>query len=190
MNKFKRLLAGVLSAALALTLAACGAAKPEDTVKTSLDALIAGDLKTATAAFDTNGQDTLNDDDKEFQDVAKAIFSKMTYSVKETKVDGDTATVKAEIQAADMEAVMQSVVQELMQLALSNPNMSEDEMTAKTAELLTNGVKSATEKKTSTVDITLKKAGEKWQIQSSDDLLDALTGGLNSLSDALGGTSK
>ena len=186
----RRSLAAILALIMAVALAACGAAKPEDTVKKGLDALKAGDRETALSCFDSKAGETLDSEESE-KGPEDLLYSKMSYTIKDVQADKDTATVKTEIETLDMNKVLEKAMTELMQLAMGNiggQDMSEAEMTAKTEEILLKYMKETTDKSVKTVDVQLKLDKDAWQIQTSDELMDALTGGLGSLGSALGGT--
>lgn len=189
----RRLITAGLALVMTVALAACGAAKPEDTVKKGLDALKAGDRNTALSCFDNKARETLDSEESE-KEPEDLLYSKMSYTIKDIQTDKDTATVKTEIETLDMNKVLEKAMTELMQLAMRNiggdgQEMSEAEMTAKTEEILLKYMKETTDKSVKTVDIQLKLEKDAWQIQASDELMDALTGGLGSLGSALGGTA-
>lgn len=164
----RRSLAAILALIMAVALAACGAAKPEDTVKKGLDALKAGDRNTALSCFDSKAKETLESEESE-KEPEDLLYSKMSYTIKDVQTDKDTATVKTEIETLDMSKVLEKAMTELMQLAMGNiggdgQDMSEAEMTAKTEEILLKYMKETTDKSVKTVDIQLKLEKNAWQI--------------------------
>lgn len=192
-ESIRRLLTGILGLTMVVTLAACDAAKPEDTVQTGLDALRAGDQKTALACFDSMAKDALQGGDTA-KETEKLLYSKMTYTIKDVKTEGRTATVTTEIQALDMNLVLQKAMSELMQLAMGaidseGKTLTEAEVNAKTEEILLKYMNETTDKSIKTVDIHLKRQDDAWQIETSDELMNALTGGLGSVSNGLSGSA-
>lgn len=179
---WKKGIIGILCVALAFALAGCGQAKPEDTVKKGLDAMIAGDFDAAFTCFDGETKSTLAEDEPEAEELSKLMFSKMAYSIQDVKAEQDTAVVKTEIKALDMETVLQNVMTDVMAAALTNPDMSQEEIETQTMEKLSEQIRQTTDTKATTVDVELKLVDGNWQIQGTEELLEALTGGMTSLS--------
>lgn len=172
-------------------LSACGGEKPDTAVTNGLNAVKALDTKTMQAYFDAEGMESFEENNvsesNDQDETLKKLLSKMEYSITETKEDGDKAVVTADITAVDMKLLMGEYMQDMLGLAFSG--ISEDEMEIKAEEMMVDLFSREDNATiTTTVDFQLKKADDSWKIQLSDELLDAILGGLisygNQLNDA------
>jgi hypothetical protein len=169
---------------LVLTLVACGP-KPDETVKNFFDAAKKSDFTTMANFIKKNGnKDTFKYDDKDQEKVIKSVFSKVSYEIVSSTVDGKNATVKTKVTSLDLPKIYSKTVSDLMPslfaTSLSNPN-SEENTKNQVMQTFLNAINNPNASKTTTeVDIKLVKEDKKgWLIDPNDDLLNAMTGNFN-----------
>lgn len=171
---------------LALCFAALGCAcgepeKPEAVVSATLDALKAMDLDTVRIYMDYDGMmnESAGSVSEETQEMNRRMFSRLSYELGETEINGDTATVQVRITNVDMAKVLQAYFDELYEMAGdSEEDIAEEKMEEVLQEILE---REDNETITSDVAVSLAKKDGSWQIQTTDELSDALTGGFFSL---------
>ena len=98
---------------------------------------------------------------------------KLSFSIKESKKDGDTVTISAVITAVDLEQVL-----------LSLPESVNSQETAREA-LLAALQKEDVPRKDFSVEVLLVQQDGKWVVRMTRDLADALLGGYYSILDKL-----
>lgn len=178
----KKLAALLLALCFAVFACSCGASPdPKNAVSAALDALKAMDLDTVRQYMDYDGM--MNESEgsasEETEEMNRQMFSRLSYHLGETKVDGDTATVQAKITNMDMAKVLQAYFDELYNMAGdSDENISDEKMEEVLREILG---REDNETVTNEVTIKLAKKDGGWQIQATDELANALTGGFFSL---------
>lgn len=202
--KMKKLLSAMLLLVMSLSLSACSglneaavpvdeyfkAAKTLDTV--AMEKQI---LPTNTEGIEKNKELLQAEDDpfsKLFVDFMKDKAKKMTYSIKETKVDGDKATITVDTKYVDagplLKAVFGDLIMKMMGSALSGGEPSEEE--AKT--MFTTVMNEQTAKfeetfKTKTIQIPVVKKDGKWYIeQVAEDMIDVASSGFVSVVSEMG----
>ncbi|NLX76753.1 MAG: DUF5105 domain-containing protein [Clostridiaceae bacterium] len=191
-KKLLTLVAVVLLFSLMLT--ACGKGEaPDEAVKNALTAVKNIDWKTVQKYFGTeelfNGSDS--GDLTEDEETLRLIFGNLDFNIISADVNKNTATVKTELTNVDMSKIFEEYFQEAMALALENAfagddTMSDEELEAQIFQLLIDLLeREGNETVTSTVDIKLSKQGNSWIIDADDEFLDAMMGGLFSLSEEL-----
>lgn len=103
---------------------------------------------------------------EKYRDIIKTNYQKMTYKIKEEEIDGDSATVTAEIEVIDYSKIMaeaETYKEENLSEFLDNGEYSED----KFIDYRLDKLKEAKEKVKYTLDLTLTKVDEEWIL---DDL--------------------
>lgn len=163
---------------------------PEGVTKIVLEANKTLDFDTLNKYSDNNGGMGSSVKEGPAKDLMTAMFGSITYSVGTAKVDGDTATVQAEITNKDQTKVLEGMIPTLMGEVLKNGGeLSPD--TDQYIVMLTEQIKQAEGTHAATVQVTLKKDGGVWKVHYDEALLDALSGGLlgsvKDLSEKLGG---
>lgn len=113
-------------------------------------------------------EETLFNSDKrdQYRDIIKTNYQKMTYKIKEEEIDGDSATVTAEIEVIDYSKIMSEAEiykEENLNEFLENGEYSE----AKFIDYRLDKLKEAKEKVKYTLDLTLTKVDKEWIL---DDL--------------------
>lgn len=192
----KKLLLPALAIITALMLTACGSSGPEKTVDNFMKSykdlnLEEGKKYVATELeedyknkIDEEG-DGLTPEDlasaegfQEFKDSFKKLTKQMKYKVTDTKVDGDNAEIKVDFTYADAsEPIMTSASEmfgQLMGLAFSGQEMTEEEAAEKMTAILFNTVTGnlkdfKAETKNSSGVIKLAKEENEWVITEFDD---------------------
>lgn len=179
----KKLLLLLVTFATLFSFTGCVASKPDVTVAKVLDAIKTWDTKTLSEFTDIDtlyadaGIDTAN------QDAANALIVTMTenltYAIISSQVNGDTAIVTVDITNTDMSVALADYVASIWSLAPNISAMSDSELTAALIELLKTAIqnnKGTTV--TNRVDVTLNKQNGEWNIVMSDELIDAIYGGM------------
>lgn len=185
----RKILSVVLAVIFMFALASCGASDPKGVVDSYMKACQKLDTEKMYEYFPGQGasieNDALGESDIDF-------FSRITYELGETSVDGDKATQKIQITTVDMATIMTELVTELTAEMLTNLGDSEFDSEAYVNELLAEKLSNPDAKLiTTTVTVNLEKNSDgKWIISSPDqnaEFLDALSGGIvNSLATTLG----
>ncbi len=195
----KKLLCVVMALAIALTLVGCGGSKPDATVKTFCDGMKKLDIKKMQSCLlDADDLDTSDFESEEmpveFLKYVKEWASKMTYKVKESKVDGDKATVTVDFKYTDasdvMGATMQDYFAKMIAAAFSGKEYSEEEMSKMLITCLEAALKEKELKKAeTTIDISLVKKDNDWKIEeASDELVNVMTSNMiGALEDMMSG---
>ncbi|HHW45606.1 MAG TPA: DUF4878 domain-containing protein [Clostridiales bacterium] len=182
----KKALAVLLVLCLCLSLTACGAEKPERAVENLLEAIKIYDQATIakylTAEELVGGTDEVDMDDEE---VFKRMFKKLSYEIKGSSTEGDTATVDVELTAIDMKEIFGTYVDQVFALTLENAfkpegeALSEEELKAKSKQVLIDLVGADDAKMvTTTVEFQLEKNEKSWKVKNNEDVADAVTGGM------------
>ena len=139
------------------------------------------DLNTVRQYMDYDGM--MNESEgsasEETEEMNRQMFSRLSYELGETKVEGDTATVQAKITNMDMAKVLQAYFDELYSMAGdSDEDIGDEKMEEVLREILS---REDNETVTNEVTVKLAKKDGGWQIQTTDELANALTGGFFSL---------
>ena len=191
MKKYSKIISLIIvMAAMVTMLAGCGEIKKaETTINNTFTALKTLDFETASEYINVDeimkSEDEENDvvslDDNIFME---NLFGKLEYEiVSSEKIDKNTVVVKTKIIAVDMKPVLSEffgqALQYAFECAFSSTQPSEEEMNKKMEEMVIECVsKEDLSMVTSEVDIKVIKADKKWKIESSEELSNALLGGL------------
>ncbi|WP_114571367.1 DUF4878 domain-containing protein [Exiguobacterium flavidum] len=189
MKKWMTLLA---AAALAL-LAGCGGPTPAETAESYLGAVKKADLEKArdlSTGENTSIEQKADDLTTEEREMFAGIFEELEYDVTKEKITGDTATVEADITNVDMAKVFGGVVQELIGDAFadafagdtpSDAEMEQKMMTLLEKELAKKDLDRVTMKTT----LQLKKVDGEWKVDTSDEVMNAVSGGFSDVANEL-----
>jgi len=183
------------SLCLLLLLNGC-AVKPEVTVSSYFDELkttISSDLDSIEIQdyFDSEVKlsdteqdlDLNNDESNEMTARYMELFQGFEYTIKESVVEGDTATVSVEIVTYPIGELLSNYVVQLLSKAFewAFSGISEEEMELRTTNLfleLSNGIEKTY---TKTIPVYLVKKDDKWLLVGGDtnyEMFNAITGGL------------
>ncbi len=175
----KKFIVVLLALIMCFGMTACSKDSPSDALK--------ADLENAKS----NPEELAEGMDEGFgEEAGKAFVEKMLdfdYKLGEEKVDGDTATVQATITTYPFGEIFTQVLTDYISQALADPNLSEDDINALMDSLMLEALKSAEKSYETTVDVTLKKGDDGWEVQEDDELANALTGGIYDLANTMAG---
>ena len=119
----------------------------------------------------------LTDEQKElYKDIIKSNYQKMTYTIKDTKEDGDEAIVTAEIEVVDYSTILSDVKLYLQEHAEEFMTNNEHDP-IKYNDYKLEKIKSAKEKVKYTIDFSLTKIDDEWQLDElTKDSKDKING--------------
>ena len=199
----KKLMCMVLAIALMVPLAGCSRASAESVVEDAIQAFQSADVDAIRQSWgntDLASSEDSAEEDAYTQQLLEPIASGLTYQITDSTEDAKagTATVTVEFTSIDMNAVFSEWMGELVSQALgyaflpAHQQPSEEELSELSIEIFCDVVENHTDDKvTNTVDIPLSLVENEWKIDTSDEVLDAMTGGmittLTSLDDTLNG---
>ena len=199
----KKLMCMVLAIALMVPLAGCSRASAESVVEDAIQAFQSADVDAIRQSWgntDLASSEDSAEEDAYTQQLLEPIASGLTYQITDSTEDAKagTATVTVEFTSIDMNAVFSEWMGELVSQALgyaflpADQQPSEEELSELSIEIFCDVVENHTDDKvTNTVDIPLSLVENEWKIDTSDEVLDAMTGGmittLTSLDDTLNG---
>jgi len=179
-----RKIAGLIVIILfAVVLTACGpkGETPEQAVTNALNAIRDYDKIAMEKYLDDDFmRENETEDDEEN---TKLLCKKLVYTIKSSSVNGDTATVKAEVTNLDMGKIMAAYMEQALQVAFANAfaeePMGDEELEARIEEIFLDLLgKEDNDTVTTTVDIKLTKGKSNWIIDSDEAFQDAVLGGL------------
>ena len=199
----KKILAVILAVVLVLGLAACGkSSAKEGTPQAALEGFLDAvkdmdfvkmqDYLTSGLSEDDLGMDELPDG---FLDMLKAWSKDLKYTIGDAKIDGDDATVHADITYTDASEIianaMTAYITEAMKLAMSGnvDSITEEEMAQLLFDCIEEETNNTKENKTADVslDFELENVDGEWKISDlPDEMLDViLSNMLSAMSDFL-----
>ncbi len=199
MKKTSKLFALLLALSLvALSFTGCFKQKPDAFVEDVLKGVQEYDEDTISTYFPDNdlesqlasgeGEDDLQLTDEQnatLKEIIKTMCTGMTYEIKETTQDGNSATVQVAITNKDLTAVMNAMLSEVFSAALASAFSSDEEMSDEAlTTLMIDSIKKnlasdSISTVTTTVDLKLIYQDKAWTIQNRDELETAIMGGFN-----------
>lgn len=194
----KKVISILLSLAMVLSLVGCSGSSPKDTVSSYLDSFKSGKVEESRQYIkettDTQAENAstkvLDNEDPEVDAAMKKAYSKLTYKILDSTVDGDKATVETEITAPNLGVIMTELIQESMPLAFASAfseNAEDDNMDELMNTMLIDKLNSKDLSMISkTVNINLVKENDTWLIEFDDDLVDGLTGNMSAIANIFG----
>ncbi|KNF10071.1 lumazine-binding domain-containing protein [Gottschalkia purinilytica] len=195
MKKLSKILSALLVLILSVfTLSGCSdKEKPTATVKDFLETFKSKNYeKVYSFVNDSESiKDKLNASNAEMPDkVSKVILDKIAdvkYEVTEEKIEKNKASVKVKLEVNDIGHALTETITEYMQTALTmafDENADEKAMEKLAEEKMLDKLNGKLDKVTKDVEIKLEKKNDKWVIEPSDDLINALTGNMKALAEA------
>ena len=161
----------LLLALCLIFMTACGTASPTDALK--------ADLENAKSSPDEIigqlGEDGFG------EEATQALVDKVLefdYQLGEEKIDGDKATVETTITTYPFGEIFTSIVGDFVTQAFANPDMTDDDASALLDQLLMDALDKADKTYSKTITIELAQEDGKWVVQESDEMSNALTGGM------------
>lgn len=161
----------LLLALCLIFMTACGTASPTDALK--------ADLENAKSSPDEIigqlGEDGFG------EEATQALVDKVLefdYQLGEEKIDGDKATVETTITTYPFGEIFTGIVADFITQAFANPDMTDDDASALLDQLLMDALDKADKTYSKTITIELAQEDGKWVVQESDEMSNALTGGM------------
>ena len=187
----KKFMCMVLTVVLLVSLAGCsGRASAESVVEDAIQAFQSADVDAIRQSWgntDLASSEDSAEEDAYTQQLLEPIASGLTYQITDSTEDAKagTATVTVEFTSIDMNAVFSEWMGELVSQALgyaflpADQQPSEEELSELSIETFCDVVENHTDDKvTNTVDIPLSLVENEWKIDTSDEVIDAMTGGM------------
>lgn len=202
----KKLVCVILALALGISAAGCGGrASAESVVEDAIQAFQSADVEAMQQYWgntDFSGNSgSSSGEDAYAQELLKKLGSGLTYEITSSAEDpkAGTATVTVAFTNMDMGAVVSEWLGSMVSQALGYAFLPEDQQPSEEElnQLYTESLNTAMEnhaedKVTRTVDISLSLEENQWKIDPSEEVVDAMMGGMmdsfSSLNEALGGT--
>lgn len=171
----------LLLALCLIFMTACGTASPTDALK--------ADLENAKSSPDEIigqlGEDGFG------EEATQALVNKVLefdYQLGEEKIDGDKATVETTITTYPFGEIFTSIVGDFVTQAFANPDMTDDDASALLDQLLMDALDKADKTYSKTITIELSQEDGEWVVQESDEMSNALTGGMLDFAAAASGS--
>jgi predicted small lipoprotein YifL len=183
---------------LAFSLSACNlfGPTPDEVATDFLTSVQKGEWEEASEYVNTDESKekikefTTSDEDVKY---IEDLIGKMSFTIGTVKEEDNKATVQSEIETVDMKIIIGTIFQEMLAeafaQAFSGEETDEEAQDEEMTKLLVEGMNEPSAKKvTNKVNIQLVKVDGDWKVEVSDELLNALTGGLSSMGEEMEGT--
>ena len=171
----------LLLALCLIFMTACGTASPTDALK--------ADLENAKSSPDEIigqlGEDGFG------EEATQALVDKVLefdYQLGEEKIDGDKATVETTITTYPFGEIFTGIVADFITQAFANPDMTDDDASALLDQLLMDALDKADKTYSKTITIELSQEDGEWVVHESDEMSNALTGGMLDFAAAASGS--
>ena len=179
----KKLIAILIVFTMLFSFAGCTSAKPDKTVSGMLEAIKSWDTAAMGGFIDINqlyaDANVASENQDQMTDILKLITQNLSYQILNTKVDGDSAVVTVSITNTDMSAAMSEYMLNIFALAFSGNYATEAELETAAYDLLKTSIQNNKSKTvTNQVDVQLTKQDKDWVVTMSDELTDAIFGGM------------
>ncbi len=165
---------------VSLVLVACSPeASPEEVVEKAFMELKNSNIE----EFRTYIVDEDDFSDEEVEESIEYLVKRIEVEVTDSNIDGDTATVTADITNINFSIVMQEFMTQAMGIAMDNAlsedPMSQEEMDSMVEDLLIEILQSEDiETVTNTTEISLEKINGKWKINYNEEIQNAIFFGI------------
>lgn len=210
-EKMKKYLSVVLALILCLTLASCGSkrASAESVVENGIKAFQSVDQEAMQQYWgDADFTDIPMDgvasgDDAYGQELLKKLASNLTYQITGSSEDegAGSATVTVEFTNVNMGVILPEWFGDMLSKSFEyaflpeDQQPSEEELSAMYMDSLNSAIDNhADDVVTNTVEITLSLVDDEWKINATEDVVDAMVGGMvssfSSLGDAFEGSQE
>ena len=201
----KKLFSIILASILVISLVGCNnstnstssakSAKPEDAVEVFLKNTENLDFNEMSKDINPDSKDTLDElkdmesDDTSLMEYFRKNAPKMTYEIKDSKVDGDNATVTVDFEYIDgtyaFEDASSKLVEEVLNQAEDEKEMTDDETQTFFSDAV-NKYESEDIFTKKTIEIDCIKKGDKWYVKDiNDDLYNVITCNYQSYFDSI-----
>lgn len=160
-------------------LTACGAPSPTDVLKADLE----NAKSSPEEIMGEIGEDGFGEEAME-QLIKKVL--EFDYELGEEKIDGETATVETTITTYPFGQMFANVVTNFITQAISSAGeMSDEDMAKLMDDLLIEELEKAEKTYKKTVSIELALEDGNWVVQETEEMSDALTGGMISFAESM-----
>ena len=167
----KKIAVVLLALMMCFALAACGTPSPSDAVAAELDvAKDDPDMFADSTAFTDAGLS------QEASDILYEKFLDFEYVIGDETIDGENATVEVTIKTYPLGDIFEDVFTSLISQIMSDPTMDVD---TAMSDLLIEKINAAEKTYEQTVTLDLVMSDGQWQVQTNDDIVNALSGGMN-----------
>lgn len=178
----KKLFSIMLAAVIMVSMVGCSSSKPENTVNEFLKNSKNFDLAAMNENISPDSQSDSdvveavedNEDLKPYLKLFKKNAQKMTYTIKETNIDEDEATVTVDFKYVDSSDALNAAFTELLKVAFtqafSGNEMSDEEIEKLITDTLTEYESENSDKfAEKTLDLYCIKVDNKWYIDDFDE---------------------
>ena len=178
----KKLFSIMLAAVIMVSMVGCSSSKPENTVNEFLKNSKNFDLAAMNENISPDSQSDSdvveavedNEDLKQYLKFFKKNAQKMTYTIKETNIDEDEATVTVDFKYVDSSDALNAAFTELLKVAFtqafSGNEMSDEEIEKLITDTLTEYESENSDKfAEKTLDLYCIKVDNKWYIDDFDE---------------------
>jgi len=118
-----------------------------------------------------NNDNTLTDEQKsDYKELMKKQYQNLTYTIKDEEVDGDTATVKVEIEVYDFNKVMTEADDYLLQNQDEFINENDEIDDEKFMDYKIKQMQNTREKVKYTIEFNLTKNDNQWTLDNVDEI--------------------
>lgn len=176
---------------------------PEQAVSNALTAIKNSDKETMKKYFgdedifnrneekSQNEKETGGEEAEKNEKYLRLLVEKLDFEILSSNIEGDKATVKADITNTDMRPIFREYLRQAFSIAISESFLEGSEMSDEEAQeemeqifidLLEDGDNKTI---TSTVEVNLSKLGNSWKTDADDKFLDAVFGGFFSIVDSI-----
>lgn len=163
---------------------------PESVLKNYFTAVKKQDADTVTklTISDSSSSSSKSSSSSSSSDYVKQLCNKLDATLEENaKISGDTATIKTKITAPDMKKIMSNIITSAFSTAfkdaLNSSSTSSEDYTSKMNKQLTDELSKKDVSLTTTeINVQLAKVDGQWKVKVTDNLADAISGGLYSYS--------
>ena len=202
----KKILGVLLAVSMGISLVACGSSRDsaETVVDNAIKAFQSADQdQTQQYWGDTNFTETsdglTSEDEAYSQELIEKIAGGLTYTIAGSSEDENTgtATVTVEFTNIDMGAVMSDWIADMMSTVFGYAFLPEDQQPSdeELNQIYMDSLKEVIDNHkddtvTNTVDISLSLIDEEWKINTTDDVVNAMVGGMMDFADSVNETSE
>ena len=202
----KKILGVLLAVSMCISLVACGSSRDsaETVVDNAIKAFQSADQdQTQQYWGDTNFTETsdelTSEDEAYSQELIEKIAGGLTYTITGSSEDENTgtATVTVEFTNIDMGAVMSDWIADMMSTVFGYAFLPEDQQPSdeELNQMYMDSLKEVIDNHkddtvTNTVDVSLSLVDEEWKINTTDDVVNAMVGGMMDFADSVDETSE
>lgn len=180
---------------LLFLIVSCGTPKVQKDFEIMLKSLQSGDIE-KIKKLNPKSEISVND---ESEKLFLNGYKKMTYKIKSTKVEGDTATINLDLKAPDLTVYFPEYFQKVITMAFANFGKSEEDMKGIGEKFVTDFFAEKLNSKDlkyneKNVDVIFKKKGNDWEIDNENEknkpFFEIISFGFTKLAESFQGADK